>query len=247
MLDDPPLRGAAVRALAAFDDPATGDALLRAYPQLAGGERRDALNTLASRPAYARALLAAMESGAISNKDLNAEVIRQLRSLKDEAVNAGLTRVYGAFREVSADKQSEINRYKRLYGAGGSTPGNAIPGRAVFARVCQQCHTLFDVGGKVGPDLTGSNRGDLDYILQNIVDPNAELIPNEYRASTVELKDGRVLTGIVRQPDDRSLVVATATETVTVPRGDVAEVQQSQLSMMPEGLLRRSPTRNSAT
>ena len=40
---------------------------------------------------------------------------------------------------------------------------------------------LFDTGGKVGPDLTGSNRGDLDYLLQNIVDPNA-VIPNDYRA-----------------------------------------------------------------
>ena len=44
-------------------------------------------------------------------------------------------------------------------------------GRAVFARTCQQCHTLFDIGRKVGPDLTGSNRADLDYVLANVLDP----------------------------------------------------------------------------
>lgn len=236
LLGEPAMRGAAIRGLAAFDDPATGPALLGVMGSLTGGERRDALTTLASRPAYARQLLAAIESGAVPSKDLTAEMVRQLRSLKDEAVNAGLTKVYGAVREVAADKQSEIERYKRLYWAGGSTQGDAIRGRAVYAKVCQQCHTLFEVGGKVGPDLTGSNRSDLDYVLQNIIDPNA-VIPNEYRASTVELKDGRVLTGIVKQGEGGSLVVATANETLTVARGEVLEVTQSELSMMPEGLL----------
>jgi putative heme-binding domain-containing protein len=236
LLQEPAMRGAAVRGLAAFDDPATGPALLAVMGTLSGGERRDALNTLASRPTYARELLAAMEAGTVPVRDLTAEVLRQLRSLKDDVVNAGLAKVYGAVREVSADKQSEIERYKRLYRAGGSTQGDAIRGRAVYAKVCQQCHSLFEVGGKVGPDLTGSNRGDLDYVLQNIVDPNA-VIPNEYRASTVELKDGRVLTGIVKQGEGGALVVATANETLTVARSEVVEVAQSELSMMPEELL----------
>lgn len=236
LLKDPALRGAAVRGLAGFDDPGTPAALLGVYASLAGSERRDALGTLASRPAYAAPLLAAVEAGNVPSRDLTAEVIRQLRSLKDERLTATLTRVYGAVREVTADKQAEIDRYRRLYAAGGSTPGDAIRGRTVYAKVCQQCHTLFDVGGKVGPDLTGSNRGDLDYLLQNILDPNA-VIPNEYRASTIDLKDGRVLTGIVKQQDDKTLVVATANETLTLARSDLSEVAQGQLSMMPEGLL----------
>lgn len=236
LLAESSMRGSAVRALATFDDPAIAPAILGAFASLSGTERRDAFNTLAARAPSARALLSAVATGTIASKDLTAEVIRQLRSLKDEEVNKTLTQVYGTFRDIAADKQSEIERYKRLYWAGGSTPGEAIRGRAVFAKVCQQCHTLFDVGGKVGPDLTGSNRGDLDYLLQNILDPNA-VIPNEYRASTIELKDGRVLTGIVRQQDDRSLTVATANETVALQRSEVSEIAQSQLSMMPDGLL----------
>ncbi len=236
LLAEPSMRGPAVRALAAFDDPAIAPAILGAFASLSGTERRDALNTLAARAPSARALLGAVAAGSIASKDLTAEVIRQLRSLKDEEVNKTLTQVYGTFRDIAADKQSEIERYKRLYWAGGSTPGEAIRGRAVFAKVCQQCHMLFDAGGKVGPDLTGSNRGDLDYLLQNILDPNA-VIPNEYRASTIELKDGRVLTGIIRQQDDRSLTVATANETVALQRSEASEISQSQLSMMPDGLL----------
>ncbi|MBM3846746.1 MAG: c-type cytochrome, partial [Verrucomicrobia bacterium] len=136
----------------------------------------------------------------------------------------------------SEDKQKEIQRYRRIYAAGGSTPGDASRGRQVFAKICQQCHVLFDAGGKVGPDLTGSNRADLDYILSNMVDPNA-VIPNDYRSSTVELKDDRVLTGIVKAQDDRTLTVATASEVLVIPKSDVKSLQLSELSMMPEGLL----------
>ena len=106
----------------------------------------------------------------------------------------------------------------------------------MFARICQQCHTLFDAGGKVGPDLTGSNRADLDYLLQNIIDPNA-VIPNEYRASTIEMKDGRSITCIVKQQDDKSVTVITQNETLVLPRNEIESVRQSELSMMPEGLL----------
>src|SRR5260370_8789571 len=98
--------------------------------------------------------------------------------------------------ESAADKQKEIEKYKQIYDAGGSQPGDASRGRAVFARACQQCHTLFDTGGKDGPELTGSNRGDLDYILQNMVDPNA-LIPNDYRAWNLETTDPRPISGIL--------------------------------------------------
>ncbi|MBC8002237.1 MAG: dehydrogenase, partial [Opitutaceae bacterium] len=96
--------------------------------------------------------------------------------------------------------------------------------------------TLFDVGGKVGPDLTGSNRGDLDYILQNMADPNA-VIPNDYRTSTLDLKDDRVITGIIKQQSNQSVTVMTANETLTLSRTDIKASQQNELSMMPEGLM----------
>ncbi len=110
----------------------------------------------------------------------------------------------------------------------------------MFARICQQCHVLFETGGKIGPDLTGSNRGDLDYILQNMVDPNA-VIPNEYRASVIDTKDDRTLTVIVKEENDASLTVVTANETLVLPRKEIKSVQPSELSMMPEELLTNLP------
>ncbi|MBI3870806.1 MAG: c-type cytochrome [Verrucomicrobia bacterium] len=236
LLGEPRLRGDAIRGLAAFNDEATPQALLRAYPELDAVERRDALNTLASRLTYARPLMAALKSSAVPKTHLTADLVRQLRNLKDVALTADLEQVWGISRETSADKAKEIERYRRVYAAGGSTPGDGSRGRKVFAKVCQQCHTLFDTGGKVGPDLTGSNRANLDYILSNIIDPNA-VIPNDYRSSTVETKDDRILTGIVKQQDEKIVTIQTANETIVLPRGDVTTIRLSELSMMPEGLL----------
>jgi putative heme-binding domain-containing protein len=139
-------------------------------------------------------------------------------------------------RDTAADKQADIAKYKKIFEAGGSQPGDASRGRGLFAKTCQQCHTLFDTGGKVGPDLTGSNRGDLDYILQNIVDPNA-VIPNDYRAWNLETTDDRTISGILKQQDEKSVTLVTANETLVIPRNEIRSLKESQLSMMPEGLL----------
>jgi putative heme-binding domain-containing protein len=236
LLGDAALRGPAVRALAGYDDAWTPWITLAVYKQFEPAEKRDALNTLASRTTFARVLVGAVEQKTVPARDLTAEIVRQLRSLNQPDLNAKLNTLWGTMRATAADKRAEIERYKKVYAAGYSTPGDASRGRAIYDRICGQCHTLFESGGKVGPDLTGSARADLEYILQNILDPNAE-IPNDYRPVTVDTKDDRVLTGILKQQDERSVTLQTANEIVTLPRAEVAKLQQSQLSMMPEGLL----------
>ncbi len=236
LIADPNLQVPALRGLAAYEDAKTPAAILALYPRLGAGARPDALSTLVSRVAFARPLLAAVGEGTVPVRDLTADLVRQLRGLKNAELEELIKKVWGVSRDSSADKQQEIAKYKKVYRAGGSTPGDAPRGRAVFTKTCAQCHTLFDAGGKVGPNLTGSNRGDLDYILQNIVDPNA-VIPNEYRSWNVETKDDRSLTGIVTKQDEKSVTVVTANEVLVLPRNEIKTLQQSELSMMPEGLL----------
>jgi putative membrane-bound dehydrogenase-like protein len=236
ILADPAMQGSALCGLAGFDDPRTPPAILQVYPSLNEAHKRDALNTLSSRVSFAKPLMAAVAAGTVPKKDLTAEIARQLRNLKNAEVDEGLQKVWGVMRDSGADKQKEIAKYKGIFNAGGSQPGDASRGRGVFAKTCQQCHTLFDTGGKVGPDLTGSNRGDLDYLLQNIVDPNA-VIPNDYKAWNMETKDDRTISGILKQQDDKSVTLVTANETIVVPRNEIQSLKESALSMMPEGLL----------
>src|ERR1051325_8825651 len=234
LLKEPYLRGPALRGLAAYDDPKTPPAILEAYPSLNPVERKDALNTLAARLGFAKSLLAAVGDKTISPKDLTADIVRQLRNLKDPQIDGEVQKLWGLARETGADKLKEIAKYKNLIQSKGS--GNTSRGRGVFSRVCQQCHTLFDTGGKVGPELTGSNRSDLDYILQNVIDPNA-IIPNDYRTSTLETRDERVITGIASKQDNNAVTIVTPNDTIVVPRTDIKSLRQSDVSMMPEGLL----------
>ena len=85
-------------------------------------------------------------------------------------------------------------------------------------------------------ELTGPNRGDLDYFLTNVYDPSA-LIGKDYLAHVVATKDGRVLTGIIRSEDKDAITLVTANETLTIPRPEVEDRKPSESSMMPEGLL----------
>jgi putative membrane-bound dehydrogenase-like protein len=237
LLSDPGLRAEALRGLAAYDDPKTPRIVLALYGSLPLGHKRDALGTLCSRAGFAEALLTAVEKKQVPAADLTADLVRQLRNLKDPKLNDRITQVWGNVRESSVDRAKLIAQTKTmLHSAPKHAPDPSL-GRAVFARTCQQCHTLYGVGGKVGPDITGSNRADLDYLLSNILDPSA-IIPKEYAATVVMMKNGRVITGIVRDNGKNAVTLQTANEIVVVPRAEIDDTLPSELSMMPEDLLK---------
>lgn len=236
LLKDSALRAPAIRGLAAYADPKTPDALLAIYATLPPEEKRDALLTLVSRAAYARALLAAIADNRLSAKDLSADIARQLRGLNQPDLTKELEKVWGVSRETPAEKLALQAKYKALIENKKLPSPDASHGRQIFTQTCGVCHTLFGSGGKIGPDLTGSNRADVDYLLHNIVDPNAE-IPNAYRTTMMELKDGRTLVGIANQQDPKIVSIVTPNETLSIPRDEIKNITTSEISMMPEGLL----------
>ena len=71
--------------------------------------------------------------------------------------------------------------------------------------------SLYGSGGTIGPDLTGSGRHNLEYLLGNIVDPS-EVVNKDFRMSAVRMADGRVLNGIVISQDAERVVLQTVQE-----------------------------------
>jgi putative heme-binding domain-containing protein len=238
LLREPELRPDAIRALAAYDLAEIPPRLVAEYAGLSPAERQDAIQTLTARPAFALALLDAIDGGVIPRSDVSALVIRQLQSLDNSEVNAALKKIWGEIRPASADKQARIGQFKEQLAAEDLASANLARGRAIYAKSCGACHKLFDAGGRVGPELTGSQRKNLDYLLDNVLDPSA-IVPREYRASVLRLADGRVVQGVVQQETPQMLVVETPNETLRVPAGDVQARKESALSMMPEGLFDR--------
>ncbi len=235
-INDPALRSAAIKAAGGFNDAAISRVLIQSYGTFTAAEKRDALIALASRVTFAKDMLSAVEQNRIDRKDLSADIVRQLRDLNQADIAKQVEKVWGSIRVSPAEKVALIAQYKKLVQTPMGRRDDPMHGRAIYARTCQQCHTLFGEGGKIGPDITGSNRADLDYILHNILDPNAE-IPLDYKTSTVEMKDDRVITGIIKQQTEQVITIASANETLSLPRKDVASIRASELSMMPEGLV----------
>jgi putative membrane-bound dehydrogenase-like protein len=237
LLHEKALRGAALRGLASYDDLKTPESILRIFSSLTPEEKRDALNTLASRSAYGRALMDAVAAKRVAASEVPAEVVRQMRNLNDKELDRRMADVWGIVRKSAADRLRLIAQYRDLVNQASPVPPDLSLGRAIFAKTCQQCHILYGIGSKVGPDITGSNRSNLDYLLENVLDPSA-VIPNDYKVTLLNLKSGRVVTGIVRGETPVAYTVVTANETLTVPKNEVESLTPSDISMMPEDVLK---------
>ena len=232
LLDDRALRIDAIRAYGAIEDPRAPALILKRYPDLDFQGKRAAVETLASRKSYANALLAALKNESVAHGDVPAYIARSLSGLLGD----DFTAVYGDIAELSKDKAELISKYKAVLSADKLTKADAARGRTVFQAACSACHTLYGEGGKIGPDLTGSNRADLNYILLNMIDPSAD-IPDAYKLVTIQNKDGQFLAGTLAEEDDQRVVLNTIGQKLTVLKSDIKSREIAPVSMMPEGLL----------
>jgi putative heme-binding domain-containing protein len=203
---------------------------------LSGAEKADAIGTLASRPAFALALLDAMEKKQVATADLSAFLARQMVAFGDKKVTARLNSVWGSIRPESKDKAVVLAKYLKLATPEKLKKANRGKGRAVFAKNCATCHLLFGEGNRIGPDLTGSQRAKPEYILHKVLDPNA-VVARDYQVTRIVLLNGRILTGIVKEETNKVLVLQTPTEQVRILKRDIEEREKQNSSMMPEGLL----------
>jgi putative heme-binding domain-containing protein len=235
LLSDPDVRGDAIRGLSAFAGPDTPSAVIVAYARLSDSEKSDAIQTLVSRPSYAAALLDAVEKGTVPRKDISPAAARQILSLKDAKLAERLAKVWGTIRPASKQRAELTAKYKVILNADELKKADREQGKAVFAKTCATCHKLFGDGASIGPELTGSQRGNLDYILENVLDPSA-VVAKEYQVIVFELKNGRVLNGIVAAETERAVTVQTQNEKVVVAKDDIESRTQTNVSMMPEGL-----------
>jgi putative membrane-bound dehydrogenase-like protein len=236
LLDDPQVRIAALRGLAAYSDEATPERVLQGYAQYDLPAKQEAVSVLAARGAWALRLLEAIERKQIPKGDVTAFHVQQLQSLNDAQVAQRLASVWGAARPTAADRVALIAEFKQKLTDDVLAAADRSRGRAVFAKTCAACHTLFDAGGRIGPELTGSQRDNLDYILSNVLDPSA-VMANEYRMQLIQTADGRVLSGIVKAEDAAGVTLQTATEQVAIPKDEIEVRQTTTSSMMPDGLL----------
>jgi putative membrane-bound dehydrogenase-like protein len=240
LLDDPEFRGASLPLVSRSNDLAVGEKLMEAYASFGEQDRRAVVATLASKPAFARPLVAAIEARRFPKDDVTAAQLRQLRGLDDPEIRAALDRVYGKVNDSPAAAKATMARLKGLWVGAPQWSIDRDRGRAVFVKACANCHRHGDTGGNLGPNLTGAWTNDPDYFVENLVDPNAVVGP-DYQLTTVITDDGRSISGIIAEETPDALMLRTPDGPVTVPAAAIEERTTSAVSLMPSGILENLP------
>ncbi|WP_197456072.1 c-type cytochrome [Stieleria neptunia] len=223
----------AIRAYGIIAKQDAPNILLARYADAAPQSQRAIIETLATRKAYAKALVRGIKTNIVPREHIPSYIARSLR----DVLGKEFTEVYGEIPELQKNTREMIDKYKRLITDEVLASADARRGRVVFQKTCGACHLMYAAGGKVGPDLTGSNRANLDYLLLNSVDPSGD-VPEGYRTQLIQTVDGRVLTGVLAEEDNRRVVLKTVDQPrVVIAKEDIEARKVSEKSMMPEGQL----------
>ncbi len=233
LLSEGALRIDVIRAIASYDSEPLGQALIIGFANYTSLEKGEALQTLSSRSVYGRLLTQAIKSGKIKKNEVPVFVARQLRRV----VGNGFVEVWGPIDQLSGDNALAYKRYQHLLKDGMLITADLNNGKALFTRSCGVCHKLNGEGGILGPDITGSNRTNINYLLSNLIEPSAE-IQDDYRMVVITSQDGRTYSGNVIAENDRQLTLRViGQDQLVLNKSDIQSREVAQVSMMPEGLL----------
>jgi putative membrane-bound dehydrogenase-like protein len=227
---------AVLRTLPAMDDARVAATIITVFPQLPPALHPLAIEALVSRASSARTLLDAIAAGKIDRKAVSLNQARQIARFGNAALSTRLDEVWGGVTTPAAATAATITRLRLALSPAVLATADLRAGATLFEQRCALCHKLFGQGQSIGPDLTGSGRKDLEYLLLNIADPNAS-IPADYRLSIITLRDARVISGSIVAETPGSITVRTTDGESSVSRETIQGIERLPVSLMPGGLL----------
>jgi len=236
-----PLREKAIAALGKTADAESVQVILDAYPSFEAPEKAAALSVLCSRIAPAKQMLEAVAAKRFPRAEISVVAARQMQQLADPDLSKLLEAHWGTLQATGGDAAAKITKWKAKLIPDRLAKANPANGRLVFNQTCFACHQLYGQGMAIGPDLTGANRGDLAYLLENILNPNA-VIGKDYQLQVLHLQDAQVVAGLVRSESDSAinLLLPGGVEN-PVPKANVTKRELLPQSLMPEGILDAMP------
>lgn len=222
-----------LNALSRFNSPEVGQTMLELMPKFSTKVRAAAVTALSSRADWARSLVELVDRGDVKKEQVSVSNLLAMQKLGDAQLDALIKKHWGSLRASPKEKEDLIKNLRMII----AKPGDATKGRELFKGTCAVCHTLKGEGGKIGPDLTGYERDNLDFMLPAIVDPSLG-IREEFTLYNLTTKDGQVLTGFVAEDTPQFITMLDAGGNKTrVAREDIKSRTALPTSLMPEGLL----------
>ena len=225
------LRERAAAALAGANVPAAREALLAALTAVPARLSVAIATGLASSPQGTATLLDAVKDGKASPRLLQEKGVAFRIALHDggkfkprlDELTRGLPSVDARVGDLIRARAADF----------GKTKGDAALGKKAFTQHCANCHQVGGEGQKVGPQLDGVGNRGAERLLEDVLDPNRN-VDAAFRATVLNLSDGRTLTGLLIREEGQVLVLADAAgKEVRVPNADVEKRTTSTLSPMP--------------
>ena len=194
--------------------------------------RTAAAEALIARADWAAKLLDAVEEKKITRGELPITTARYFANQPDAALKKRAEELIGAWKESNADTKALIAAKRKVCLEG---EPDLAAGKLIFTATCMVCHSFHGGGQKVGPDLIGSGRSNLDALLANVIDPN-QIIGNGYENIIVTTKDNRTVSGRMTEdtPSYVKLLAIGGAEQV-VSRDQIATLTNTHQSVMPQG------------
>lgn len=232
LMQEAAMRKDAIWAIAAYDNENLGRMLIQNYPTYSQEEKQEAILTLSSRSRYGNMLTNEIKESRIPKRDIPPSVARQLLRV----VGSGFIEVWGPIEQVPSD-EAAYQRYRAILNPEALADGELKAGKAIFQQTCGTCHKMYGEGGVMGPDLTGSNRTDIDYLLLNVLEPSAE-IQDDYKMVVINTRDGRTYSGNVIGENQRQLTMRIVGQEnpVLINKSTIQSKEETSVSMMPPGM-----------
>jgi putative membrane-bound dehydrogenase-like protein len=226
----PRLQHAVVNALGRRHDPQVAESLLAEWNQFPPGVRTAVLRLLLTRDDWVTALLTAVDKSVVAPSEVPLPSRQRLLKHDNSAIRE---RAQTLFASTSSDSRAAV---LAKYQGVSSLTGVSERGAAHFEKNCALCHSFRGQGHAVGPNLAEFAGKSVADFLVAILDPNAAIEP-KFLAYTIETRDGRSLSGVVKGETASSLtLVQGGGLEEKILRSDIREMRAGPISLMPEGL-----------
>lgn len=230
----PITRAAAWQAMGRLMSDREIDVMIKEYPASSNSMKAQIRDLLLTRPDACQKLLESVESGRIPKADFDLNQVARMESLGSLVLKEKAFRIWG--RVQSATPEERLAEVRRLNNDLRAADGDLAKGRVLFTNHCGRCHKLNGEGNAIGPELTGANRTDRQWLLTSLVDPSG-VVRKEYQSQILEMKDGRVMDVlIISQTGGLLKVIDSQGKEFQVIAGEVIDRRDSPTSLMPDGL-----------
>ncbi len=221
---------AAVNSLGAFNSPDVTAGVIKQWAELPLAVRGAAVELLLKRPEHYGGLMQALETDVIKPHELSAAQVKRLREQKNLGLKAKAEKLFA--QSFTAKRDEVVKNFQSAI----QLKGDARKGKLIYTERCVSCHRAEGEGHALGPDIVTVKTTGREKLLVNILDPNRE-VPPQFLSYAIDTKDGESYTGLVvnESPNSVTLRMAFGQET-TVTRANIAKMNSSGQSLMPEGL-----------